>query len=869
MVRIRENSLEIIAAENTYAHIERPLGVDCVRASCAIRAGSGVSWATSLFLYWAPGGWCQMGVIPRGEGRYYACVTTNGQRREHDLTRCRYAEFQYVAIELGEDCIRFLSRQEGGSWRNELVLDRPGALMGPPALLIVGKGFGLDAGTPDLDGDYGDRGPVAVSRVRELRVTRTDPDRLRMGEEERRDRELAGQDPLGRRILESGREPSYEAVAALLPAMREPREALGVKDGRYEIGVAFDGTIQLDTDQDGWEQKGPTVWFEIGDPPAHPGRQGCTKRLMEGYLPIVICEAERGGLRIEQTVFAWSEAMNPDADLWGYARLTITNAGPGERTIPIALRSRPETIAASEKTSLTVAAGQRGEYCVRVPSPAGNRTARRVDLSEFAGRLGEVASYWRRILQAGMRIATPERRVNDAYRAWLAYNFINVDKKGDVYEPHDGAGFYEQVYGYSAALYAHALDLWGYHEDARRYLESLLHFQRPDGLFFVNYGLPDHGSLLWALAEHYRLTGDAEWLRGVAPRMTRLGDWIVARRREATRADEGGRSVTHGLIRFTPYADYPAQTCNYYGDAYCCVGLEHAAAVFGEIGRKAEADRFEEEAARYRRDILASMDAAVVERDGMRLLPMEPDTRRLLESTQYRAGGYYGLVASMFLESGFLAPEDPRARLVKAAMERRHGLILGMAEFDGGVDHAYTYGYWLHCLRCNEVDRVLLGFYGTLAYGMGRETYGGVEVTQLLSGQPTPTMPHLYSGTQQLRLLRMMMIREEGEILRIGDAFPRSWLAEGRRIEIRRAPTSFGEVSAVIQSAADRRRLDAWIDPPTRKSPAQITLRLRHPSGKPITEGSVDGGRVETIGEDLLTIKPATGRLTIQVTYAP
>ena len=58
--------------------------------------------------------------------------------------------------------------------------------------------------------------------------------------------------------------------------------------------------------------------------------------------------------------------------------------------------------------------------------------------------------------------------MNHAWRAWLAYNFIDVDKRGDVYEPHDGGGgFYEEVYGYSASRYCYALDLMGYPAEAR------------------------------------------------------------------------------------------------------------------------------------------------------------------------------------------------------------------------------------------------------------------------------------------------------------------------------------------------------------------------------------------------------------------
>ena len=50
---------------------------------------------------------------------------------------------------------------------------------------------------------------------------------------------------------------------------------------------------------------------------------------------------------------------------------------------------------------------------------------------------------------------------------------------------------------------------------ARRLVED---FWTSDlGLFTQNFGLPDPGTLLAALADHYEFTADGAWLRGIAP----------------------------------------------------------------------------------------------------------------------------------------------------------------------------------------------------------------------------------------------------------------------------------------------------------------------------------------------------------------
>ena len=467
----------------------------------------------------------------------------------------------------------------------------------------------------------------------------------------------------------------------------------------------------------------------------------------------------------------------------------------------------------------------------------------------------------------GTQLRTPEARVNAARGAWLAYASLDVDQNGPVLEPHDGAGFYEQVYGYSAALYPHALDLWGRHGEARRILDSLLTLQAPSGVFTSHFGTPDTGTLLFAISEHFALTGDAAWLKGVAPNIVRMADWIAAKRRESVTPPGAPRPVTYGLIKFPPYCDFGQETYDYFGDTYCAAGLEKASKALAEIGLTVEAGRLADEARAYRTDILASMDKAVFESGGLKVLPLEPATHRILNDSKGRASDYYDLIASCMLESEFLPAADERTGWVMRFLEEKGGLRLGMGEFNGGVDHAYTYGYWLDCLKLDRVKPVILGFYGSLAYGMSRDTYAGVEVTHLFTGDNEPTLPHLYSCTQQLRLLRMMLVQEDGDRLWIGRAVPRPWLGGEAPVEVKDAPTAFGPVSFTIRPRPDRGPTNVELIVPGRRPPAAIMLRLRDPRMRAIAGVKVNGEAIKTFdGETIELLKPA-GRLNIEVSY--
>lgn len=875
-VRLEGGVVALYADENTYAHLERPLEVDNVTASARIKPAPAVSWCTSLFLYWDAGTWCQMGLIWRGEGRYYALQQVRGSYTEADLAPCDFDRWHFVRLELGQDCLRCLSSEDGQKWTLQQTIPRPEEFAGPPKLLIVGKGYDRGAGEyphPDLDNDYPVRGGPGVSYIDDVTVELTPPDRLRASAEERQAWEMADRDRWGEAELARPGDPSFETIARCFPPLKHSREVVGVPEHAVDIGVSEDGRLEFTDDLS--SPQAHVASFQVGQPPVPFAsvRERTCKRLLEGSLPIVLTAFTHEGLEYEQTVFGYTEGFRPDGDLGAFVRMQVNNPGLTARSTAVSVAFRTEGLT-SQTWPLTVPGRGSAQVCLRFPYPMGSPIelgrppVEAIETSAFDRKLAQTRRFWREWLGRGMQIEVPERRVAEAWKAWLAYSFLNVDRRGDLFEPHDGAGFYEAIFGYSAALYANALDLWGYSKEAERYLDTLLHHQQPDGLYTENFGLPDTGALLLVLSEHHRLTGDDAWLRRVATAMKAAADWVIQRRRESHQA-HAPTDVTYGLIRFRPYCDYAEPVFNYFGEVYNCVGMEQAAAAFARIGWRDEARRWQEEAARYRRDLLASMDRAVIRRAGLPILPMEPDTHRLLKSSGYRGGGYYGLVASCFLEAQFLPPKDPRTFWVTDFMERKRGLIAGSCEFAGGIDHAYTYGYLLTQLRRDQVRKVILGFYSMLAYGMSRETYSGVECTQITTGENALTLPHLYSCTQQLRLLRMMLLREEGNDLLVAYALPRSWLADGQRVAVRNAPTAFGATSFEIASHVDVGQITVRIQPPTRTPPRSVRVRLRHPAATPIAQVTVNGRPWKAWSGDVINLGPLRSPVEVAVRYAP
>jgi hypothetical protein len=260
------------------------------------------------------------------------------------------------------------------------------------------------------------------------------------------------------------------------------------------------------------------------------------------------------------------------------------------------------------------------------------------------------------------------------------------------------------------------------------------------------------------------------------------------------------------------------------------------------------------------------MDAATITHHGVKMIPIEPDTQRLLKLTKYKGGEYYGLVASTLFENEFFPKNDPRGALFRNMLENEGGLAAGVCEFQEGIDHAYTCGYLLDRLRAGEIRKVLLGFWSFMAYGMTRDTYSPVEVTLYKTSDNHYTLPHTYSCTQQLRLLRYMLLREENGHLVIAQGIPSAWLEPSKRIEVTEAPTLFGPVSYRIE-VEDSRSLRVHLVPPTRDAPKSIRIHLRHPHRLAIGHVESSGGADIDVDGEVVTLTNVTTPLDLRVVF--
>lgn len=523
------------------------------------------------------------------------------------------------------------------------------------------------------------------------------------------------------------------------------------------------------------------------------------------------------------------------------------------------------------------------DFCIPF-EPVKPNMAKQLDDDEFDTALSKVSAFWESVIDKGMKINVPEKRINDAYAMWHINNFLltKEDRSRMTYNTIDAPFFYEAIFGYAAAMYLNTLTVSGYFEEAKKVAKMFLRLQNDDGsISGVNRSngiIPhQHGAILYTIAQVYRMSRDAEWFKRVAPQLIDGCDWII-NDIAANTAPEG--DVAHGLL--------PVHRCNvdnghgtqeYSGNAWCWAGMNQVGIALKELGGQyaAEGERLLEEAARYREDILASMErAAVVEADAT-YIPLDIAVREPIAYMEANTEcKYYAWISSRMLESMIFDKDDWRMEAYCNFFEKRKGIIMGVIRAGGRNKLSYAAhfgaGYGISNLRMGKIDRSLMNYYGMFSYGQSQNLYAPQEHDNFVDPVGDPwykaRQPHLHSGSELIRITNKMLIYEERNDICLAFGTPRAWLEDGKTIEVSNSRTCFGEVSYRIASSVDNNRIDVTINHVrSQVDPDSFQLKLRHPKGKAIRRVELDGRPVDSFDKETITLPGNISDCSVSVYY--
>lgn len=269
----------------------------------------------------------------------------------------------------------------------------------------------------------------------------------------------------------------------------------------------------------------------------------------------------------------------------------------------------------------------------------------------------------------------------------------------------------------------------------------------------------------------------------------------------------------------------------------------------------------------------------------VRLLDDESPYDSVVES---RSGSYWNLVAPYAFASGLFPPYGVTARGVLKYLGGHGTRLLGVPRAGAfslygrtpkgsasGVNPVYALNAMRFLADNDRPDQLVLGLYGQLTTSMSPGTFVSGEAASVarLGGSSFRTMylpPNSASNASFLETVRLLLVHETRGSngaprgLRLAYSTPRPWLAPGRTIAIRNAPTSFGSLSYAMTADVDDVRV--VLDVPRRGALRALTLRVRLPQGGRITK-AVAAGHSIRIGRDgeTLDLSGAAGRVAVVV----
>ena len=415
----------------------------------------------------------------------------------------------------------------------------------------------------------------------------------------------------------------------------------------------------------------------------------------------------------------------------------------------------------------------------------------------------QVAKGWEAQTRRGMQLSIPDERMAQAVDA--NRRFLLLFHDGDEITP--GPSTYHRFWFRDAAYMLAALDRYGFHDEVAEVLRSYPDRQHVDGFFFSQRQEWDsNGAALYAMAEHWRLTGDLDLVRSQEASVLKALHWIERKRRSKRRRRDPALA---GLMPASISAEHLGPFDYFYWDSFWSLrGLLDGAELLDAVGEAEGATTARRWAGELREAVESSI-ALTRARLGTDVVPAGP--RRRVDPAIIGS-----LVACWPL--GLYDADEPW--VAATAEEIRSRFTIGDAFFQ-------------------SISHTGLGTYLTMQLAFVELAAGNRRALDRLrwmmaAATPTMTWPeaihpqhaggcmgdghHGWAAADFLSFVRSLLVREVQGGLAVCSMLPTGW--EGQGIEVHDAPTPYGRLSYAVRWHDERPALLWELEPlPDRPSP--------------------------------------------------
>jgi len=501
--------------------------------------------------------------------------------------------------------------------------------------------------------------------------------------------------------------------------------------------------------------------------------------------------------------------------------------------------------------------GGKVELLVTVPQGTAAKSA--TAACDPAAELQRAIAFWEQTALPYGRLEVPDPAVQGLLDSCVRNIYQAREIKDGLPAFQVGPTFYRGLWVVDGAFLLEAVTLLGRAAEARRGIDYLMSFQKPDGGFMlINGHWKETGIVLWAVTHHARLTGDKEWLERMWPKLERGGDYIRQLRRQSI-ADP--QALGAGLMPEGFSDGGLSGPAHEYTNVYwTLVGLRSAAEAARWLGN---ADR----AARWQKDYDDYL--ATFRRAAARDLRDDGHGHRCLPIVMQAPAGQPPQKAQWaFLHAVYpgqvFRPDDAlvRGNMAMLAACEREGLVFDTGWLSEGLWNYFGSFYGHAWLWLGEGRKAAATF-----YAMGNHASPLLcwrEEQRPVGAKPgyVGDMPHNWASAEFIRLACHLLVLERGDELHLLPGVPRSWTRRGAVTRLHDVPTQFGPVSIVLRMSDDGQRATVELTSPRREPPRKIVLHLESFAGD-LKTATLNG---RPIGVDVVAAASAD-RLTLVLDF--
>jgi hypothetical protein len=484
--------------------------------------------------------------------------------------------------------------------------------------------------------------------------------------------------------------------------------------------------------------------------------------------------------------------------------------------------------------SVLLGPGEKAVFEFKIPHmPISKERAIELSKTSYEQKLNECIDFWNAKLERFSKIKIPEKRIEEMMKAgYLHFELVCFGN-----EPDDPVAPVVGVYtpiGTESTPIIQYIESLGDTKLAERAIMYFIKKQRPDG-FMQNFDsyMSETGLGLWNAAEHFKYTRDIEWLKSIKDNIIRGCNYIIDWTNKSR--DEKYCKKGYGMI-YGKVADNEYPFHSYLLNSTTYGGLKSCAEVLRYVD-EAEAERIENFAEQYKKDILDSLNETfalspvVPLSDGTWCPSYSPWPENIGMLCQFvnrkncyshgsmvpvSENGHYDIMY------GIIEPDSVYANFITKMTTEI--FFLNNTTF---TQPYYSVHPFTHLLR-GEVNAFLKEFYNNVSALADREVYSFWEHLYLVSPHKT------HEEGWFLMRCRWMLYMDYFGKLSILPGVPRAWLNDGCVISFENAASRFGRLSVNVESNISQGTVCASIKLVDNfgQIPNEIAIRIPHPQGQ-------------------------------------